>query len=81
MKRDDLEQLASWLRCYPVAGMESMRKRLLDAVENELKTFPAKQLTAQLSKEQFAESVLAERKPKFSKTETKADYDDSPDYP
>lgn len=32
----DLECLASWLRCYPVAGRESERKRLTEVVEEEI---------------------------------------------
>ena len=36
MNAKDLECLASWLRCYPVEGRESERKRLTEVVETEL---------------------------------------------
>jgi len=36
MNRNELNRLASWLRCYPVVGMESERESLTKVVEKEL---------------------------------------------
>lgn len=51
MKIGDLEKLAAWLRCYPVVGRESERRRLTRVVEDEIRR-------RQIGPEADAQSVI-----------------------
>jgi hypothetical protein len=46
---NELSRLSTWLRCYPVEGMETERKLLTDAVERVMRELAAKDNTVHIT--------------------------------